>query len=297
MGVTNVILDDLMNALKNISNAADSIKTTRNSLQMRLDQLGQNWNDKKYQELCCIVNECRKALYDILMLLLQGEKFILQLVKSIQEYESISINATNGGHTSESLQTSVSNEGIRNSATQEVSSVVINTGKEWTNCLCVEERNSIFDYSGTAYKNINAVLRGRESDFTGNNHEIACYIHNILQRSSIPCDCVVYRGASVEALGEFGNCPDEQLIGMIITDNGFMSTSINSNDAFSGDIRLEISVPMGANGAYIGYISQCGHYESEVLFDCGQRLVITDVRRDCFGNRTICATMLGRFGG
>lgn len=98
--------------------------------------------------------------------------------------------------------------------------------------------------------------------------------------------------ASLSSLGNYANATDEELIGNIISDDGFMSTSLNREDAFGGEIRYEISVPEGANGAYVGYLSHAQHYESEVLFDCGQMLQITDVRRDMFGNRTIVARML-----
>lgn len=165
-------------------------------------------------------------------------------------------------------------------------------GQDWANKLSDEEYAALYAYTGTAYQNINEVLRGIKSNFEDCNHERAIQIHKALSRSRIPEECIVYRGASLSALGSYRNFSDEKLIGNIIYDNGFMSTSLNSGDAFGGEVRLELTVPQGAHGAYVGYLSQSGHYESEVLFDMGQMMRITDVRKDIFGRRIICARIL-----
>lgn len=166
------------------------------------------------------------------------------------------------------------------------------TGKAWSDALSQSEATAVHAYTGTAYNNINAVLRGKAGTFNEGNREIASNIHSALSRSCIPEDCTVYRGASREALGAYQNLPDEALVGKLIGDKGFMSTSLNPGDAFGGEVRLEISVPAGAKGAYVGYISQCQHYESEVLFDRGQMMRITGVYYNEFGKRIIRAEML-----
>lgn len=67
--------------------------------------------------------------------------------------------------------------------------------------------------------------------------------------------------------------PDNMLVGKVFTDYGFMSTSLDRNSVLGNkDMLLEIDVPKGAHGAYVGYISSAGHYESEVLFDAVQRM-------------------------
>ena len=94
------------------------------------------------------------------------------------------------------------------------------------------------------------------------------------------------------ALGPLEKLSDQELIGAVFTDNGFMSTSLAQEDAFGGAVQLEIEVPKGAKGAYVGYISQQGHAESEVLFDMGQYIKILGVNRDQYGNRKIHARMM-----
>ena len=77
------------------------------------------------------------------------------------------------------------------------------------------------------------------------------------------------------------------LVGKVFSDKGFMSTSLEKGNAFGGGDLLEISVPKGSHGAYVGHISSAGHYETEVLFDVRQVMRITGVRRNEWGRRII----------
>ena len=74
-----------------------------------------------------------------------------------------------------------------------------------------------------------------------------------------------------------------------------MSTSLDPRDAFQKEILLEIEVPKGAPGVYVGDISAAGHYESEVLFDKDLDMVIISVRRDENGRRIIRTRMRGNW--
>ncbi len=165
-------------------------------------------------------------------------------------------------------------------------------GKQWTDGLSKEQYAALSAYTGSSYMNINATLRGISPAFDAGNKEKAVLIHQALSGSSIPQACTVYRGAAAAALGSLQNAPDDQLVGAYFSDSGFMSTSINSADSFGGEIKLIIDVPAGAKGAYVGYLSQLGHSESEVLFDIGQVMQITKVDRDTSGQRTIHARMM-----
>lgn len=287
MSIVNSDLNTLLRTEKNMQTAIDSIETTKASISTKYQQLGNSWNDKKYKDLGDVVNDCSKSLNTILKTLLQGEKYVALLVKSLQEYENVNLGGGTPQPTS-NIASSTNNSLAENNN----NSTIKLAGKEWSDNLSSFERSAVRDYTGTSYVNINAVLRGLESDFDNGNHERASLIHSALSQSSIPQSCTVYRGASLSSLGNYANATDEELIGNIISDDGFMSTSLNRENAFGGEIRYEISVPEGANGAYVGYLSHAQHYESEVLFDCGQMLQITDVRRDMFGNRTIVARML-----
>lgn len=169
-------------------------------------------------------------------------------------------------------------------------------GRQWQESLSAQEKSAVYDYTGEAYENINQVMRGQASAFAAGNRETAALLRGALSKAKIPEECVVYRGASLEALGAYQHLSDQELIGKTIRDRGFMSTSLREKDSFGGKVKLKITVPKGANGAYVGYISQYGHNESEVLFCDGQVMKITGVTRSAFGKRTIHARILLREG-
>lgn len=165
-------------------------------------------------------------------------------------------------------------------------------GREWAASLSQEQKGAIHSYTGAAYSNINARLRGLEKSFDPGNLECAQKIHQVLSSASIPNDCIVYRGVSSKALGMLRMLPDSMLVKKTFTDHGFMSTSLDRNSAFGGDMLLEIEAPKGSHGAYVGDISSAGHYESEVLFDAGQQMRIKAVRRDENGRRIVSVRIM-----
>ncbi|HEX9061422.1 MAG TPA: ADP-ribosyltransferase, partial [Clostridia bacterium] len=139
----------------------------------------------------------------------------------------------------------------------------------WKNALSASEKSAITAYTGDeCYQNINAVLRGLESEYEGNNAEIVQELSQALSKSSIPQNITLYRGASKAMLGNLQNLPPEELVGEVISDKAFMSTSLVPAGAFNGDLTLIIEAPSGAEGAYIGNMS---YYpgEAEVLLNKG----------------------------
>jgi len=168
-----------------------------------------------------------------------------------------------------------------------VAASIQENGAKWASTLSPQEKGAVYAYTGTAYANINATLRGIEKSFDPGNYECASHLHQALSRAEIQDDCTVYRGVSEKALGKLRFLPEKMLVGKVFSDKGFMSTSLEKGNAFGGGDLLEISVPKGSHGAYVGDISSAGHYETEVLFDAGQVMRITDVRRDERGRRVI----------
>ena len=82
--------------LKKMQDSISSIETTKKSVKMKYEQLGAGWQDKKYNELGVVVRDCNKALNDILVIMLQAEKYVALLAKSLSEYESVQLGSTNG---------------------------------------------------------------------------------------------------------------------------------------------------------------------------------------------------------
>lgn len=169
---------------------------------------------------------------------------------------------------------------------------VKNTGAAWAASLNADYEAAVRAYTGSAYQNINATLRGLEGAFIGANGEIAQSLHQTLQSAELPCACTVYRGTSGKALGNLRFLPDSMLVGKTIMEDAFMSTSLSENDAFGGDILLVIEAPAGSHGAYVGNISALGHSESEVLFDAGQIMTITGAHKDGSGRRIVNVRIL-----
>lgn len=179
----------------------------------------------------------------------------------------------------------------KQTASQQNKGSVTEEGKVWAAALPKAEQRAITEYSGTGYIDVNGALRGF-MDFSDASRNRAVLIHSALSRSRIPCACTVYRGASFDALGQWAGVPDEDMIGAVIEDDAFVSTSLRYEDAFSKQVLFEIDVPEGAHGAYIGYLSALGHNESEVLFDAGMRMRVTGVHRNADGRRVVRAQML-----
>lgn len=93
MSDVNVNLGELLQASNSIKTAIGSIESTKSSISRKYQQLSNEWKDKKYKELGEIIQECNRALNSILKTLLQGEKYLALLVKSLQEYENTNFSA------------------------------------------------------------------------------------------------------------------------------------------------------------------------------------------------------------
>ncbi len=93
MSNVNADSGELIQVSQNIKNAMCSVIATRDSIAKKYQQLGPGWSDKKYDELGDIVRDCTRSLDSILKALRQGNSFVLALVRSLQEYENISMAA------------------------------------------------------------------------------------------------------------------------------------------------------------------------------------------------------------
>jgi hypothetical protein len=70
----------------------------------------------------------------------------------------------------------------------------------------------------------------------------------------------------------------KSIIGASITDKGYMSTSISTTGAFSGEIEFQIKIPKGTtNAAYVAKVSEY-KTEYEVLLGRGTRMTVIDAK-------------------
>ena len=103
MCIVNADANELLQSWNNIKTAITSIETTRSSIMRKYQQLDGEWKDKKYIELGNVVQECNKALNEILKILAKGEKFVGSLAKNIQEYEDTEIGSSAVDHSRNSF--------------------------------------------------------------------------------------------------------------------------------------------------------------------------------------------------
>ena len=96
MGIVNADVTELLQSWNNIKTAITSIETTKTSMTRKYQQLNGEWKDKKYKELGDVVQECSRALNEILKILSKGEKFIGSLAKSLQEYDNVNLDGSMG---------------------------------------------------------------------------------------------------------------------------------------------------------------------------------------------------------
>lgn len=152
---------------------------------------------------------------------------------------------------------------------------------DWLRAISSAERNGVEVYTGSAYVNMNEYLRGQSSS-TSYAKEIE-QATAALKKASLPEEVIVRRGSDYNMLRELGvdisEANKDKLIGAIVTDKGFMSTSPASGGGFSGDIEYVVKVPKGSQAMYVDTISR-HRGEEELLINRGGKYIIEDVEFD-----------------
>lgn len=153
----------------------------------------------------------------------------------------------------------------------------------WNNSLSIVERQALIDYKkelypheSSYYVNINNTLRGKDT-FTDGNQMRYMRMHNALSRASVPSDVTAYRAISRDAYNSM--MINAQLAGGDgLRDNGFMSCSLVSDNLFTdtSDVIMQLTIPEGSRGAYIGNVGSEFANECELLLDCGSTVFVTN---------------------
>ena len=163
----------------------------------------------------------------------------------------------------------------------------------WEKGITTSERQGIYDYTTDEfYQNINNVLRGLETEYAPGNATRVEEITSALGKASVPEPITVYRGVGRSALGDLQGLSPEQLVGHMIEDDAFMSTSLVPEGAFSKPVTYIIKVPQGAEAAFIGDISYYGSKEVELLLNRGQQMIIQEATEDALGNLKLVCELL-----
>ena len=158
---------------------------------------------------------------------------------------------------------------------------------KWMRSLSDDERDSIGDYTGGGYYDLNNYLRktGDWQNIDPQKEEyLASNIDSAISRYRLKDNIRVQRGVMEDALDEliaqYGD-DSAQLIGKVYHDNGYMSTTaLHGNPvATAKPVIFEIDIPAGTGrGAYVNQLA--GQYqdaEYEFLLARGSKFTITEI--------------------
>lgn len=157
---------------------------------------------------------------------------------------------------------------------------------DWLKTISATERGAVRTYTGSAYEDMNDYLRGLSSTTYHADDIKACQA--ALAKASLPEETIVRRGSGYNMLQELGLgkiTPQNKsnVIGAIVMDKGFVSTSPDSSGGFSGSIEYVIRLPKGSQAMYVAPISKF-RSERELLINCGGKYAVEDVEFDSWGS-------------
>ncbi|MFI6500303.1 ADP-ribosyltransferase [Nonomuraea typhae] len=153
--------------------------------------------------------------------------------------------------------------------------------------LTKEERRALEFYGGPGYLDINPALRAKDADphvvWTPDIADHIAAMDRAIAKSHLPSDVVLHRGVGsklLESLGVDINSAREmqQLRGRVITEPGYLSTSVGRRGGFDGDVRLMLRVPKGHEAINMYPITQLSA-EREVLLRRGTSYIVRGVYR------------------
>lgn len=172
---------------------------------------------------------------------------------------------------------------LNNNRAEELGKGLNGFNKAWTKL----DVSALKYYTGSAYSEINQALR---TDRTKEAREEVIkkikQMDKAFKKTTLQEDMLVVRGSGYQAIGSENyvkaTSDPSILVGMEIYDKGYMSTSISTGGAFSGDIQLQIMLPKGTTN--VAYVSDISSYrtEFELLLNRGTKLRV--IKADKIGN-------------
>lgn len=157
------------------------------------------------------------------------------------------------------------------------------TDDPWTR----EQLVAMGDYSGANYLDVNGLLRGTDPVEVFEPDHLAELRQQIADTADalrpLPEPLVAWRRADGPAFGVEQLDELDGLVGSVLQDLGFMSTTVAPDevddfDAF-GEVLMEITVPAGTPAAYLEPVTKTPG-EFELLLAAGRRYRILSVSRD-----------------
>jgi hypothetical protein len=145
----------------------------------------------------------------------------------------------------------------------------------WEQVASGPQRHSTREYTGGLHSDLNRWLRGGRPSTGEGYHKAAELekhtkaIHAGFQHAEakIPMEITLHRGTRIRDAHEWWSAQ----VGDVISDKGFMSTTISKGTAqgFRGNLKMVLYVPPDAKGLWVQPFSKI-RSENEVLWDIGQ---------------------------
>lgn len=159
---------------------------------------------------------------------------------------------------------------------------------DWIATLTKTQQSAVVSYTGSAYEAMNDYLRAKGAyDTSDRTKNLIKQCQAALKKASLPEETIVRRGSGYNMLRELGlditEANKDKLIGGLVQDLGFMSTSPDPHGGFSSGIEYVIKVPKGSQAMYVAPISNF-HSERELLINCGGRYMVDDVEFNSYGD-------------
>lgn len=164
-------------------------------------------------------------------------------------------------------------------------------GKEnfssWEKGLSKEEKKALLQYAGPMFFDTNSSLRS-DGSVPEKWKDSVKNLDAAIEKSTIPNDIVAYRGLWLDGKEQSQKFVEKFVPGAILSDPGFMSTSINREIAsdFGGEklgsgIVIEIKVPKGSKGAYMDVLPEnAKHFkQNELLLPRGAKFKVVSVEK------------------
>ena len=159
---------------------------------------------------------------------------------------------------------------------------------DWLATLTGTQRSAVVSYTGSAYEAMNDYLRANGAyDASDRTKQLIKQCQAALKKASLPEEVIVRRGSGYNMLKELGidvsEANKDKLVGGIVQDLGFLSTSPDPSGGFSSGIEYVIKIPEGSQAMYVAPISRF-HSEREILVNCGGKFMVDDVEFDSYGD-------------
>ena len=155
------------------------------------------------------------------------------------------------------------------------------------NGTTIDQRDAIREWTGSAYRTINAYYRTGTAIDEGYKRT-GQILHDYLNTCEYP-QMYVRRGADYEYINKlYGSDKWKKDPGLLLnnrlTDKGFLATTPDKGGGFSGQVMLYYKTPTKGKGAYIASLSHYSH-EKETLFINGTSAIIKEIRTEVLGGR------------